>query len=32
MLDAHKGLKVTDEAYNATVENLVGALVKCGVS
>jgi len=31
MLDAHKNLKVTNAAFDATVENLVNTLVKCGV-
>lgn len=31
MLDAHKGLGVTNEAYNATVENLVNTLIKLNI-
>lgn len=31
MLDAHKGMNITEEAYMATVENLVNALKKNSV-
>ena len=31
MLDGHKNLNISNEAFDATLENLVGTLVKCGV-
>jgi len=31
MLDAHKHLNVTNAAFDATAENLVNTLIKCGV-
>ena len=31
MLDGHKNLNITNAAFDATLENLVGVLVKLGV-